>query len=202
VKLPENFIAWQIRSREELYEKLLRREPVRFLASHLPVLATLRPRGTINLAIKGVGLVPRREYIAHYVDLFARVLRETRGRAWDHTLAERIAAARELFRHAHHIDLGRLGALEIFEGETYSNIRRDPRVALLFTGTGPDYPSFQVDAIARIVEPGEPTYEFLHASRLLFEHERFHITQPAYPHAYEFFLTGVREKTPRRRGAC
>ncbi len=201
VELPAKFIAWQIRSREELYEKLLRREPVQFLASHLPVLATLRPQGTVNLATKGVGLVPKHEHIARYIDLFTRVLRESRAQPPQETLAARIGAARELTRHPDYIDARRLGSLEIFEGETFRNIRSDPRIALLFTGTGPDYLSFQVEGIAQIVEPGQPVYEFLCASRLLFEHERFHIAQPAYPHAYELVVREVRDKTPHRRGA-
>lgn len=199
VELPGKFIAWQIGSREELYEKLLRHEPVQFLASHLPVLATLRPQGTVNLATKGVGLVPKREYIAHYIDLFARVLADSRARPREETLAARIGAARELFRHPDQIDPARLGSLEIFEGETLRNIRSNPSIALLFTGSGPDYLSFQVEGIAQIVEPGQPVYEFLRASRLLFEHEHFHIAQPAYPHAYQFLVSEVREKTPHRR---
>jgi hypothetical protein len=199
VELPGKFIAWQIHSRQELYEKLLRREPVQFLASHLPVLATLRPQGTVNLATKGVGLVPKHEHIAQYIDLFTRVLRDSGSQPREDTLSARVGAARELTRHPDHIDGRRLGSLEIFEGETFRNIRSDPRIALLFTGTGPDYLSFQVEGIAQIVEPGQPVYEFLRASRLLFEHERFHIAQPAYPHAYQFLVSEVREKTPHRR---
>lgn len=200
-ELPGKFIAWQIRSREQLYEKLLQREPVHFLASHLPVLATLRPQGTVNLATKGVGLAPKHEYIAHYIELLTRVLHESRAQPPQQTLAARIGAARELFQHSDHIDTRRLGSLEIFEGETFRNLRRDPRIALLFTGSGPDYLSFQVEGIAQIIEPGQPVYEFLRASRLLFEHEHFHIAQPAYPHAYQFLVSEVREKTPRRRSA-
>ncbi len=199
-ELPEKFIAWQIRSREELYEKLLRREPVQFLASHLPVLATLRPQGTVNLATKGVGLVPKHEYVTYYIDLFTRALRESQARPREDMLAASIGAARELLRHPDHIDPCTLGSLEIFEGETFHNIRSSPSVALLFTGIGPDYLSFQVEAITQIVEPGKPVYEFLRASRLLFEQERFHIAQPAYPHAYQFLVSEVREKTPHRRG--
>lgn len=201
VELPGKFIAWQIRSREELYEKLLRHEPVQFLASHLPVLATLRPQGTVNLATKGVGLVPKHEHIARYIDLLTRVLRESGSQPREDTLAARIGAARELIQHPDHIDARRLGSLEIFEGETFRNIRGDLRIALLFTGSGPDYLSFQVEGVAHIVEPGQPVYEFLRASRLLFEHERFHIAQPDYPHAYQFLVTEVREKTPHRRGS-
>jgi len=201
VELPGKFIAWQIHTRQELFEKLLRREPVQFLASHLPVLATLRSEGTVNLATKGVGLVPKLQHIAQYIDLFTRVLRESGSRPREETLAARVGAARELLRHPDHIDGRRLGSLEIFEGETFRNIRGDPRIALLFTGTGPDYLSYQVEGVAQIVEPGRPVYEFLRASRLLFEHERFHIAQPAYPHAYEFVVSEVRDKTPHRRGA-
>ena len=201
VELPAKFIAWQIHSRQELYEKLLRREPVQFLASHLPVLATLRSEGTVNLATKGVGLVPKQQHIAQYIDLFTRVLRDSGSQPRKETLAARVGAARELTRHPDHIDAGRLGSLEIFEGETFRNIRSDPRIALLFTGTGPDYLSYQIEGVAQIVEPGQPVYEFLRASRLLFEHERFHIAQPAYPHAYQFVVSEVREKTPHRRGS-
>lgn len=199
--LPEKFIAWQIRSRLELYEKLLRHEPVSFLASHLPVLATLRPQGTVNLATKGVGLLPKHEHAAQYVELFARVLRESGDLPRQERLAARIEAAREFLRHPDHIDVRRLGSLEIFEGETFHNVRGDPRVALLYTGTGPEYLSFQVEAVARIAGSGEPTYEFLRASRLLFEQESFHIAQPGYPHAYQFLVSGVRDKTPHRRGS-
>lgn len=199
--LPERFIAWQIRSRLELYEKLLLREPVQFLASHLPVLATLRLQGTVNLATKGVGLMPKHEHVAHYGGLFARVLRESGDLPRQEMLAARIEAAREFLRHPDHIDARRLGSLEIFEGETFHNIRGDPRIALLYTGTGPEYLSFQVEAVAHIAGPGEPAYEFLRASRLLFEQESFHIAQPAYPHAYQFQVSEVRDKTPHRRGS-
>lgn len=200
-ELPAKFLAWQIRSRQELYEKLLRREPVQFLASHLPVLATLRPQGTVNLATKGVGLMPKHEYIAHYIELFGRVLRESAALPRQEMLAACIEAARELIQHPDHIDARTLGSLEIFEGETFRNIRGDPRVALLFTGTGPDYLSYQVEGVARIAGPGEPVYEFLRGSRLLFEQESFHIAQPAYPHAYQFLVREVRDKTPHRRGS-
>lgn len=199
VELPRKFIDWQIQSRKELFEKLLHREPVSFLASHLPVLATLSPDSTINLANKGVGLVPKDEYLAHYVELFKRVLSESRNRRWEETLAGRVEAASELLQHPEHINPSRLGSLEIFEGQTFQNIQKDPRVALLFTGAGPEYLSFQLDGIAEILEPGHPVYEFLRASRLLFEYERFHIAQPGYPYAYQFWICGVREKTPQRR---
>ncbi len=199
VKLPVKFVEWQIQSRRELFDKLLRREQVRFLASHLPVLATLNANGVINLANKGVGLVPKEEHLTHYIGLFRYMLSEGRSRPWDETLEVRVEVASELLEHPEHIDPYRLGSLEIFEGQTFQNIQENPQVALLFTGAGPEHLSFQLDSIAQILKPGQQVYEFLQLSRLLFEYERFHIAQPAYPWAYQLWVHGVQEKTPHRR---
>lgn len=199
VALPQKFLDWQIESRRQLFEQLLSREPVRFLASHLPVLATLNPEGTSNLANKGVGLIPQDEHLTSYVELFKRTLSENQDRPWEQTLAARVEAASELLGHPQHIDPYRLGSLEIFEGQTFQNVQTNPRVALLYTASGPEYLSFQIDGMAQILKPGQPVYEFLHLSRLLFEHEDFHIAQSKYPYAYQFAVCGVRDKTPHRR---
>ncbi len=111
----------------------------------------------------------------------------------------RVQAAGELLQHPEHIDPYRLGSLEIFEGQTFKNIQNDPRVALLFTGGGPEYLSFQLNCAAEILGAGHPVYEFLRLSRLLFEFEQFHIAQPKYPYAYQFWVCEIKEKTPRRR---
>jgi hypothetical protein len=199
-KLPQRFIDWQIQNRQELFKKLLRRESVHFLPSHLPVLATLTPEGLINLANKGVGLVPKEKQLDRYTRLFTRVLAESRNRPWEETRVARVEAANELLQNLEHIDLHRLGSLEIFEGQTFQNIQNNPNVALLFTGIGPQYTSFQVDCIAEVLGPSHSVYQFLYLSRQLFEYESFHIAQPAYPWAYQFCVGGVREKTPHRRG--
>jgi len=197
--LPRRFIDWQIETRFELFEKLKSKEPVRFLASHLPVLATLCPDSTVNLANKGVGLIPKAEHLASYTELLKEARSKVQGRPWEETLPERIEAASQLLKHPEHIDPYRMGTLEIFEGQTLRNIEQDPRVALLFTGSGPEYLSFQLDCVAEILDPGHPTYEFLRASRLLFEFDEFHISQPGYPFAYQFWVYGVRDKTPKPR---
>jgi hypothetical protein len=198
-ELPQRFIEWQIQSRRDLFAKLLGRTPVSFLASHLPVLATLTPGGEINLANKGVGLVPKEEYLKDYVKLLTHALDQTHGHPWEETLVVRVQTASELLQHPEHIDPYRLGSLEIFEGQTYQNIQKNSKVSLLFTGSSPEYLSFQLDGVAQIVAAEHSVYEFLRLSRLLFEYERFHIAQPAYPWAYQFWVSSVREKTPRRR---
>ena len=199
VELPENFLKWQAESRRELFDRLLAAEEIPFLASHLPVVATRSEGDRINLANKGVGLVPRAELVGFYLGLYRDTFASGEGRPWADTLADRVDAALHLVQHPEHIDATRLGSLEIFEGETFRNVRSDPRVSLLYTGEGPRYPSFQMDVVAQIQKPGDPLYEFLVASRMLFEYEHFHIAQPGYPYAYAFSVRGVRDKTPKRR---
>ena len=199
-ELPSRFLEWQIASRLDLFGQLLSEKTVRFLTSHLPVLASHRPGGGINLANKGVGLVPARHHLARYIELYKDTLSAIRNESWNASLPKRVKAAQELLQHPAHIDLCRLGSLEIFEGETFRNIRSHPAASLLYTAEGPEYLSFQVDVSARILGPGQPEYEFLRTSRLLFEHEHFHIAQPGYPWAYEFRVQEVRDKTPKRRG--
>ena len=90
-----------------------------------------------------------------------------------------------------------LGTLEIFQGQTFKNIRQDARVSLHYTGVGPDYPSFQINAVAEIVEPGDARFEYLYWARQLFEHDSFHIQQPAYPSGYVFWLGEVFDKSSK-----
>lgn len=199
MELSDEFIEWQASSRAQLYQKLLRREPVRFLASHLPVLASTGPDGQLNLANKGLGLIPKEEALPRYLELYDEVLRAVKDRPWNETLPARIEAASELFATLDDVDRCRLGSLEIFEGQTYKNILGNPRIALLFTAEGPKYLSYQVDANCRVLEPGGDVYRFLRASRQLFENDSFHVPQSSYPHGYEFNVCGVKEKTPNTR---
>ena len=199
LELPAKFLEWQAESRRELFDQLLAGEEIRFMASHLPVVATLSAGDRINLANKGVGLVPNDELVDFYLALYRDALAGCEGRPWAETLAERVEAALHLVQHPEHIDPTRLGSLEIFEGQSFRNILSDPRVSLLYTGGGPGYLSLQIDVVAQVQKPADPLYEFLVASRKLFEYEHFHIVQPRYPFAYAFSVRGVRNKTPKRR---
>jgi hypothetical protein len=59
--------------------------------------------------------------------------------------------------------------------------------------------SYQIDVHATVVHRDNPVYDFLVASRRLFEHDCFHVPQPGYPFGYEFVVTGYRDKTPVSR---
>ncbi len=111
--------------------------------------------------------------------------------------SERIAAALSLYNRPERVDTSVFGGIEIFCGQTHQNLLADPRAALLFTGFGPQYLSYQFNCQVEILEPDDGRFEFLLGMRLLFEMERFHIQQPQYSLGYVFHIREIFDKTPR-----
>ncbi len=202
-QMPPEFLVWQCDDRHGAFAAMGRGEVPRSLAAHLPVLSTLNEPGAafpIRSCTKGVGLLPRQEYLAEHLTSIVDCLRRCQQTSGSESLSDRIGTAMSLYARPERIDPTVFGAIEIFEGTTYENLRRDPRATLLFTGSGPGYLSYQVDCSAEILGPEDPRFEFLLGMRSLFEKERFHIQQPRYPLGYLFYIQEIIEKTPRRRG--
>ncbi len=206
VTMPPAFLKWQVQSRRDLFEAMLRGEHPRFMAAHLPVVSTSNDGDAafaIHSATKGVGLLPRSEHLAGYVELISDCVERCRDAPAAETLPERIEVARAFYEEPRHIDDRRFGLIEIFQGRSYVNLVRDPRATLLFTSPGPVYLSYQLNCSARIVTPEDLSFRFIRGMRLLFEMDGFHIRQPEYPFGYVFEVREVFDKTPRRLGtAC
>ncbi len=172
----------------------------RFLASHLPVVSTLNGQdGTfpIHSSTKGVGLLPKESYLDEHNAEITDCLERWRDANPHESLGERIEGALSLYGRPERIDMGAFGGIEIFRGQTYQNLLRDPRVSLLFTGFGPQYTSYQFNCDVELVGLEDRRFLFLRGMRLLFERERFHIQQPEYPLGYVFHIRQVFDKTPR-----
>lgn len=196
--LPEAFIEWQIASRRTMLESIRAgRHPRRF-GAHLPVMITFSPEGPfpIRAAAKGVGLTPRDACLERYLALLEATLARCEGRPWEETLTERVAAVQSLLDHPEDLEPCRLACLEIFQGATYANLQRDPRVVLHYTGDGPDYPSFQVNGMVEVLTPDDPRARFIALSRALFEVAPFHLPQPGYVAAALIWVQEVLNKTP------
>jgi hypothetical protein len=202
VPLPAPFLEWQSAARLRMCERLaqegarsMRSQPV-----HLPVLASMGAGPfPINLATRGIGLLPKPEYLETFTVRFESVIRAAAGQPWEATLPQRAAAVCEFYAEAAHADPWVLGGLEIFEGQTPANLRRNPLAALLYTGEPPAYPSYQFDGVVQFVEGDDPRFRFLLAARELFAQDAFHIHQIHYPHGYLFYPVGIRDKTPYPR---
>jgi hypothetical protein len=202
-ELPEAFVRWQLDYKRSVYDAIEKDQYVAFNAGHLPVVATWEEESPVpNLANKGVGFTPRDEYLDHYLALVEGAVEKISAlppHAVDETRALRIGTAREFYAHPEHIDWRRLGLLEIFEGNTFRNLCKNPLASVLWTGNSPIFVSYQADCLVEIMTPEDPRYRFSWAMRRLFEYEPFHVVQTMYPYSYCFWVVNYQDKTPKRR---
>lgn len=203
--LPAKYADWLAAGRQRLYDGLLGGVcPVRFFSQHLPVLVT-QGEGSVfpfNCCHKGVGLIPKEEYLCEFIELFRTTLAKAESRPWQESLHQRIQAASKFHFSRDKIDYRAMSTLEIFQRQTFQNLRRVPLASLLFSGDAPDYVSFQLNCTVEILEPGEPRHTFVMLARRLFEYDSFHLTQRHFPHAYIFWISDVLDKTPFRMAAA
>lgn len=202
-ELPDSFVRWQLDYKHSIYDAIEKDEYIAFNAGHLPVVATWADDTLVpNLANKGVGFTPKDEHLDHYLNLVESAVEEIQelpSHAVNETRDLRINTAREFYKHPEHVDWRRLGLLEIFEGSTLHNLSANPVASVLWTGNSPVFVSYQVDCVVEIITPEDPRYRFSWAMRRLFEYEPFHVVQTMYPYSYCFWVTGFKDKTPKRR---
>lgn len=198
--LPERYVEWIEQGRKAMYDKLMGKGNPAFFTSHLPVMITqsLGQPFPFNCGNKGVGFLPKPEYLREFVDLFKETIERTRGRPWQESLKERIAAVSSFYFDRSKIDYRALSSLEIFEKTTFRNLMRTPLAALHYTGNAPDYISFQVNAAVEVIGPEDPRHEFVKLARVMFEYDSFHIAQHEFPYAYVFWISSIHDKTPFR----
>jgi hypothetical protein len=203
-ELPKKMVQWINDGRKTVYRQISDMQPkINFFPGHLPVVTTFNAHTSFpfNSANKGVGFIPRAEYLEEYIQLFQQAINGGRSELWKKSIRERVAAASKFYFNRDIIDYRCLGTLEIFEKQTFANITEMPLASLLYTGTFPSYMSFQVNCGIEIIDKNDLRYMFIMLSRLLFEYDGFHITQNDYPYAYIFWVSEVIEKTPYRVAA-
>lgn len=200
IELPESFLGWLLEGRRAMFDQLEGRGTAPFFGTHLPVVVT-KNRGEafpFNTGNKGVGPVPAVPKVSQYCALYEETFARCQALDWEESLPLRLAAVRR-FIDGDDVSSLALASLEIFEKTTFRNLCDFPLATLHYTGSGPVYKSFQVNAVVEILTPEEPYYRFAFWSRRLFEYDSFHITQTMFPYAYLFHPVEVREKTPRPR---
>lgn len=179
---------------------------MRYFSAHLPVIATWREGDEfpVNMTVKGIGLIPKREFLMDYIDLFEATIVEARTMPWTESLPKRIEVMERLYSDIENFDPTLLGGLEIFEGTAFKNMRDNSMASLLYMGVsvvpeeiktvnpqGPvavQYISFQVNGRVEILEKDSIYYRYLLAARKLFEFDRFHLYQPDYPFGYFIYF--------------
>lgn len=196
--LPDAFIQWQLEARRAMFEAIGAGQHPHRYAAHLPVMITFDPESPflVRSATKGAGLTPRDEVLDRYLAPLEETLARCQGHPWHETFPDRVAAVRMLLDHPEDIERRRLAFLEIFQGRTYANLQRDPRVVLHYAGDGPGYTSFQINGYAEIVGPDDLRWRYVALARRIFEEAPFHLQQPGYAAAYLVWVHEVVDKAP------
>lgn len=216
--IPIHFLRWLATSRIRFLEDMKAGGPMRYFSAHLPVMATWRDgeEFPVNLTVKGIGLIPKKDIIQDYIDLFEATIAEARTLPWIESLPRRIEVMERLYSDIENFDPTLLGGLEIFEGTAFRNMKENSRASLLYMGVSVDpdnvktvnpqrpvaveYISFQVNGRVEILERDNIYYRYLLSARKLFEFDKFHIYQPDYPFGYLIKVSETKDKSPRPRG--
>ena len=199
--LPGHLIDWMEEGRRGMYNRLKGKEDsVEFFSQHLPVLVTqsLNSVFPFNCGNKGVGFLPKEEYLEEYIERYRETMERTRGIAWEDSLEQRLETVAEFNFNREVIDYRCLTSLEIFEKRTFNNLIQLPLASLHYTGHCPSYTSFQLNCGVEIAGQDDPRHTFIMLSRTMFEYDSFHIAQPQFPYAYLFWISEVQDKTPHR----
>ncbi len=204
-RIPENCMKWLVESRRNYLKRIMRGEPLTYFSAHLPVVATwTEEEEFVNMTAKGIGLLPRKELLMYFIELFQETLSRVKNMKWSESWGIRVNALFKLYSDTENFDPTKLGGLEIFEGKTLANLRKNPKASLLYAGIKEEegrvgYISFQVNASVEIVNKDNEYYKFLLLGRKLFEFDKFHLYQPDYPYGYIFKVEEVRDKSPWSR---
>ena len=176
-EIPVHFLQWLVSSRIKFLDDLKSGKPLRYFSAHLPVMVTWQNNSSpippsvrggmgevigndkpfpVNMTVKGIGLLPKRELLDDYRDIFEGVIAESRAVPWNDSLHKRIEAMNMLYGNMDNFDSTLLGGLEIFGGRTLENLRENPYASLLFVGMsntsqGIQYISFQVNGVVEIL---------------------------------------------------
>jgi hypothetical protein len=200
--LPEIFLKWQSKARIDILNILKEKsaKEIKTQPAHLPVLATLGEEPfCINLATRGMGLLPKKEKLEKFTNSFRETINKYKSKPGNESLSERMKVAIQFYGDLENFNVKLLGGLEIFEGQTYKNLQKYPLASLLFTGEAPEFLSFQLNGILEFIQKGNQYYEFLIAARELFAFDSFHIPQIKYQYGYLFYTVEIKQKTPFTR---
>ncbi|TFG13847.1 hypothetical protein EU537_05145 [Candidatus Thorarchaeota archaeon] len=152
----------------------------------------------INVATKIVRLTLTDSELEKKINDIEGKILSFQGVPFDDSIEDRIQFYRDLFIDDKKIDRFRIGAVEMYGDATYSNILNDPRVTLGFywrSSNPPNAMSYQINAIAEMVNKDDPFYRYMWALRGLFSHRFLDLGRDEYVCAYKFWVSETHEKS-------
>ncbi|OYD17040.1 hypothetical protein CH333_02070, partial [candidate division WOR-3 bacterium JGI_Cruoil_03_44_89] len=146
-ELPDGFMRWNLSSRLKDLEGMTRGKMPGFAGPHSGMVASYGgmrkdTEFSINNAVKGTGLVPKKEKIKGVI----KMLEET----WDAPVTEKLEILKGFYEDGNMFDRTKISSLELystkdFQTHTFLNIMANPAVSVVFL----DIPSYELRAICR-----------------------------------------------------
>jgi len=200
-ELLDGFMKWNLSSRLKDLEGIKKGEMPDFAGPHSGMVASYGgmrkdTEFSINNAVKGTGLVPKKEKIKDMI----KTLEET----WDAPIPEKIDILKGFYEDENMFDRTKLSSLELystkdFQTHTFLNIMANPAVSVVFL----DIPSYEVRAICRLVHPEDETATEEERDLLRYVnmiHDYFHGESPRKSIVMIFNVIQVFDNSPRAGG--
>lgn len=198
----EAFQKWNCEQRTEFIANIKKGQMPGWGGPHSGAVATyghgrLDSDFTLNNAIKGIGLAPKDENI----DAAIKQLKDT----FDRPMPDKMDVLSSLYAQPDFFDWRKQTSLELyatpdFETHTFLNVMDNPIATIVFL----DVPSYELRAIARVVQPGDDT-ALEHERKLLefvnLAHEYMHGKFPRIFPLLLFYIVEEFDNSPgRQRG--
>ena len=191
--LPKAFLEWQLRYRRENIRFFMGGKGNHDFAVHVGYMGTINPEdfSPINIAAKGVGLLPRRDMEALAGEIES-LIEEGLAKGEEKTRERRLSFLLKLYQEVE-LDPYSFTTIEIYAKTTWRNVMRDPRCSVLFSSFRNT--SFLVNGVAEVLGPGTPEYRFVTGL-----HDLFHLPRNGkrrqYPAVYRIWAMEAYNKTP------
>lgn len=196
VPLPAPFLRWQLKFRRANIRFFMTGKGEHDFAVHVGYMGTVNPDGPspINIAAKGVGLLPRHD-IEALSDEIEELIAEGLEKGEAETRGKRLSFLLRLYEEVEP-DPYSFTTIEIYAKTTWRNIMHDPRCSVLFSSYRNT--SFLINGVAEVLGPGTPEYRFVTGL-----HDLFHLPRGRkrreYPAVYRIWATEAYNKTPGPR---
>ncbi len=174
--IPDEFIHWAYTERAQLIQRQAAGESIQpheiFLGfcRHTPAVVSYGPAG-LNASIKGVGYIPKPEYLSEIVDAYCQHI----ASGWRDGYSEQGLQILMKLLYGEgcqaRIDFTRFGTLELARDHTWINLQANPVATLLFYQ--PPMISFEVRGKVEIYLEGSLYHRLLNA-----QHDVYHRPNP------------------------
>ena len=200
-KIPDEFIRWAYKGRAELIcrqasgEHVPAHEIFLGFSRHTPAVVSNGPAG-LNASIKGVGFIPKAEYIQETLEAYLTHIQRGWRDEYDRDGLQLLSKWMYGDDCQERIDFERFGSLELACDHTWKNLHADPAVTMLFYQ--PPMISFEVRGRAEIHEDGSLYHRFLNA-----QHDVLHEPHPenwAKRPAYIFMIDEIYDNSATKKG--